>query len=72
MADGDSSTLVWRKGSACVPSECVEVASCGPVVVIRDSSDQAGPMLRFPRAVWRQFLVACVASPPPWWVPTAV
>jgi hypothetical protein len=46
----------WRKGRACLPSECVEVAAAGGYVLIRDSADKAdGPVLVFSRDRWQAF-----------------
>lgn len=52
----DSAELKWRKSSACDPSECVEVASCGDYVLIRDSDDGAGPILEVRLHQWRAFI----------------
>ena len=50
------SAAAWRRGSACLPSDCVEVAVIGGRVLIRDSADQAdGPVLIFSREQWRAF-----------------
>lgn len=56
MAGDDRPTLVWRMSSACIPSDCVEVASRGHEVLIRDSADCAGAMLRFSFDAWRGFI----------------
>jgi Domain of unknown function (DUF397) len=46
----------WRRGSSCLPSECVEVAAAGGYVLIRDSADKAtGLALSFSRDQWRAF-----------------
>jgi len=49
--------LVWRKSSACYPSECVEVAVRGNWILIRDSSDSAGVLLRFSCQGWQMFVI---------------
>ena len=46
----------WRRSSACIPSNCVEVAGRGHDVWIRDSADPAGPVLHVAGPAWRQFL----------------
>ena len=46
----------WRRGSSCLPNECVEVAATGGYVLIRDSADKAtGLALSFSRDQWRAF-----------------
>lgn len=52
---------VWRRSSRCESSGCVEVAFVGVEVWVRDSSDQAGPILCFTQAEWMSF-VAGVAG----------
>jgi hypothetical protein len=49
--------VAWRKSSACVPRECVEVASVEGYVFIRDSAEAtASHPLAFPQGQWRAFL----------------
>jgi hypothetical protein len=49
--------VAWHKSSACLPSECVEVASIDGHVLIRDSSVQVGgTVLVFTRDHWLTFL----------------
>lgn len=52
----DKIDLRWRKSSYSGNGggNCVEVAANGQVLV-RDSQDHAGTMLRFPSAAWRSF-----------------
>ena len=47
----------WRKSSRSADNggECVEVAGRRGRVLVRDTKDQAGPVLGFPAAVWRAF-----------------
>lgn len=48
----------WRKSSysGANGGNCVEVASFGDVVAVRDTKqDGTGPVLRFTPAVWREF-----------------
>lgn len=50
-------TLIWRMSTASgLPEECVEVASHGTVVYMRDSKNRSGPVLTFTRQDWRTFL----------------
>jgi hypothetical protein len=46
----------WRRSSACIPTNCVEVAARGHEVLIRDSASPYGPVLRVPGTAWRQFI----------------
>lgn len=50
----------WYRSSHSVGAEqtCVEVAMCETVVLLRDSKDPAGPVLRFSRREWEAFLLA--------------
>jgi hypothetical protein len=54
----------WRKSSRSngTGGDCVEVADNVPGrVLVRDSKDQAGPVLTFGPAAWRSFVAASVA-----------
>jgi Domain of unknown function (DUF397) len=46
----------WRKSSACLPRECVEVATRKGHILIRDSVDATGPVLEFEKDQWRKFV----------------
>jgi hypothetical protein len=48
--------LKWHRSKACLPSECVEVATCEDHVLVRDSADTAGPVLEFTRDQWGAFV----------------
>lgn len=48
--------LVWRKSSASLNGDCVEVASLPEGVAVRDSKNPDGAMLSFSRSQWRAFL----------------
>jgi hypothetical protein len=52
----DKIDLRWRKSSYSGNGggNCVEVAT-GERVLVRDSQDRAGTVLRFPPAAWRRF-----------------
>jgi Domain of unknown function (DUF397) len=56
VADYDESVIVWRKGKASASGACVEVATVGGTVLIRDSADPRGPLLRVPASVWSAFV----------------
>ncbi len=46
----------WRKSSySGGEGNCIEVAGHGKRVLVRDSKDRAGAVLRFPPEVWRRF-----------------
>jgi Domain of unknown function (DUF397) len=49
--------LAWRKSSYSGGSggNCVEVADHGSRVLVRDTRDRAGLVLRFSPAAWRRF-----------------
>lgn len=55
MEDAD---LKWRKASYSSNggATCVEVANDDSRVMVRDSKDQAGPVLRFTANAWRALL----------------
>jgi hypothetical protein len=50
-------SLNWRKASysAANGGGCVEVADHDNRMLVRDTQDRTGPVLRFPPAAWRRF-----------------
>lgn len=50
--------LQWRKSSRSVAGECVEVASYGQTVFVRDSKDGHGAVLTFSTPAWHSFALA--------------
>ncbi len=55
----DSSPVLWRKSSySGSGNDCVETATAGRVVLVRDSKDQAGPQLMLTAEQWRSFTAA--------------
>jgi hypothetical protein len=56
MATAEGAAPRWRRSSACLPSECVEVASHGGYILVRDSADAAGMLLEFENDQWRNFI----------------
>jgi hypothetical protein len=52
----DLSRAAWRTSSySNIGGECVEVATAGGIVGIRDTRDRAGAVLAFSPAAWRRF-----------------
>lgn len=49
--------LNWRKSSYSGNGggECVEIGASPGAVVVRDTADRTGPVLRFTAAAWRRF-----------------
>jgi hypothetical protein len=47
---------VWRKASFCASGECVEVAVRDGMIVVRDSKNPRGRMLRFTTEEWQAFV----------------
>ena len=47
---------IWRKSSYCEDSSCVEVACVKDYVLVRDSKDLSGPILKFNVLEWRAFV----------------
>lgn len=53
----------WRKAKASEPNGgCVDVARDGEWVVLRDTKDPGGPVLRFNRVEWDAFLAGVRAG----------
>jgi hypothetical protein len=52
------SELNWRKSKASADHpNCVEIASTGHLVLVRDSSNRSGLLLTFTSAQWSAFVV---------------
>ena len=53
----EGTDLNWRKSSYSGNGggECVEIGASPGAVVVRDTTDRTGPMLRFTPAAWRRF-----------------
>jgi hypothetical protein len=50
-----SDSLRWRKSRRSAQGNCVEVAWHDGRVLVRDTQDHIGPVLRFSLAAWRRF-----------------
>jgi hypothetical protein len=48
--------LEWRKSSRCDSGACLEVAVIDNGILVRDSKNSAGPVLRFGRSEWNAFI----------------
>jgi Domain of unknown function (DUF397) len=49
--------LAWRKSRASGPDAgCVEVADMDSLVLVRDSHDRSGSVLKFPAGRWSELL----------------
>jgi predicted secreted Zn-dependent protease len=48
--------ITWRKASFCGGGECVEVGQHDGLVVMRDSKQPAGNLLRYTSEEWRAFV----------------
>jgi hypothetical protein len=48
--------ILWRKSSKSASNGCVEVARVAGKVAVRDSKDQAGPILLFTAFEWDAFI----------------
>ncbi len=66
MSTGDdmagATQLNWQKSSKCDSATCVEVASTGDQIVVRDSKEIDGPVLRFSAAQWSSFVAGVRAG----------
>lgn len=47
----------WKRSTRCDSGTCVEVASLKDGVVVRDSKDPEGPVLRFTHDEWHAFIL---------------
>ena len=55
--DFDVSDAAWRKSLLSVGNgECVEVAPVNGSIVVRDTVDRSGPVIRYSAQTWRAFL----------------
>jgi hypothetical protein len=52
----DFSNAVWHKSTRSGATGCVEVATLGGVVGVRDSKDREGPVLVFRFDEWNAFV----------------
>jgi hypothetical protein len=64
MATAGATQPEWHRSSDCYSSDCIEVAAHQGHVLIRDSSDNIGPVLRFTPDQWRRFARELSPIPP--------
>lgn len=57
MGDLEEPSAVWRSSSTSAQANCVEVAVAKGAVLIRDSADRDGTVLKFSPVAWSVFLV---------------
>jgi hypothetical protein len=48
--------VAWRKSSKSASSDCVEMTAAAGSVLVRDSGNRSGTVLRFPSAAWSAFV----------------
>lgn len=51
----------WRRSHACDGGACLETASAPGAVLVRDTTDREGPVLRFHPEAWAAFTAAISA-----------
>ena len=56
MAEFEEPCVMWHRSTASGSSNCVEVATFDGSVLIRDSVNPDGMVLRLPPAAWSAFL----------------
>lgn len=56
MSADELAALTWRKSSASDNDDCVEVASAGKMIMVRDSKDRHGRNLVFSCHDWGVFV----------------
>jgi hypothetical protein len=57
-AHSEDSEHVWRKSTLCFSGECVEVSAHDGMVLMRDSKNPLGDVLRYSADEWRSFVRA--------------
>jgi uncharacterized protein DUF397 len=55
--------IAWRKSSSSQGSDCAEVAVADGSVLVRDSANRDGVVLRFPPTAWSAFVARTRATP---------
>jgi Domain of unknown function (DUF397) len=60
--DPKSSEQRWQRPTICASSSCVEVATIGDTIAIRDSKDPESPVLTYDRDEWQAFVAGVKAG----------
>jgi hypothetical protein len=63
MAGFGDPHIAWRKSSSSQSTDCAEVAVADRSVLVRDSADRDGVVLRFPPAAWSAFVARTRSIP---------
>jgi Domain of unknown function (DUF397) len=58
VADFEESCISWRKSTTSGGGGCVEAAVADGSVLIRDSANSHGPVLRVPASAWSVFVAS--------------
>lgn len=58
----DRRPVVWRKSSASGSGNCVEVASSGQSILVRDTKNRDGGVLTFTSGEWQAFVTGVEAG----------
>jgi hypothetical protein len=64
LSAGNPAGWEWHRSSACNGGDCVEIASLGDMIKVRDSARPDGGILSFSRDQWVRFLVMIRAGLP--------
>jgi len=56
MSESEEPSVGWRKSTASNSGGCVEVGMAAGSLLVRDSKNPAGPVLRLSPAAWSSFL----------------
>jgi len=57
VTDSEQTHIIWHKSTASAETDCVEVATVGESVLVRNSRDPLGSKLSFSRQEWAAFLM---------------
>jgi hypothetical protein len=64
VSEAEQSMLCWRKSSKSAATNCVEVATLEGAVLVRDSKDPHGPVMRFSTGDWARFVALITSAAP--------